>query len=344
MTFTAQGEWPGTDFAEAVRIIFGELGRPGDIDPAGVPFVPQLPARGLGADQVGHAAALLADLHIDAQPHGWRLVDRPGLDEGRTARLQSRDIDRLAENAADYSGRLKIQVLGPWSLAARLWLSRGDRVIADTGARRDVLQSYAEGVDEYAARIREILPAAWLTVQLDETVLDNVLDGRIPTVSGFGRIPPVPPREVEAGLAGVIERLAADNEHVIVDATGNRLARRDHGENRSLVGLLADAGATAVAAPVQGLDSGGWEAVAEIVERGVRFRPVVDAAGRHAAEVRGGIDAIRTQWHELGMPTSGLADLDLVAASAPDDSARDARAGLDYVRAVARGLYEAAFD
>lgn len=343
MTYTGAGGWPGTDFAEALKIVFGELG-PGQIDPAGVPFVPHLPARGVGADEVGHAAVLLSDLHVDLQPHGWRIIDRPGLDEGRTARLQSRDIDRLAEIGDGHTGPLKVHVLGPWSLAARLWLNRGDRVVTDAGARRDVLQSYGEGVDQYLARIREILPGARLTVQLDEESIVSVLAGRLPTISGFGRIAPVPPAEVESGLTAVIDRLREGSDHVAVDLTGSNPGWTDPAGNRRLAGLVADAGATGIAIPVADLDSRGWESVADIVERGVQFRPVLDAAGRRGAEVTGGIDQVRRPWRELGLPVPGLADLCVVAGAAADDPVAATRAGVDYVRAVARGLYEAAFD
>lgn len=344
MTYTGAGGWPGTDFGEALKVVFGELAGLGQIDPAGVPFVPHLPGRGVGADEVGHAAVLLSDLHVDLQPHGWRVIGRPGLDEGRTTRLQSRDIDRLAEIGDGHAGPLKIQVLGPWSLAARLWLNRGDRVITDAGARRDVLQSYAEGVDGYVARIRQILPAARLEVQLDEEAIVSVLAGRLPTISGFGRISPVPPSEIETGLGGVIARLGEHAEQTIVDITGNDQAWTDPAGNRSLAALVADAGATGVAIPARDLDSRGWESVAAIVERGVQFRPVLDAAGRRSAELTGGIDAVRRPWRELGLPASGLAELAVVAGAAVDEPAESTRAGLDYVRAVARGLYEAAFE
>src|SRR5438445_13598602 len=70
---SAVGSLPGRDMAEAVRLVMGELGeRPG------LPFLPELPARGVGADMIGRGAGLLVDLFAEVQPSGWRIADRPG--------------------------------------------------------------------------------------------------------------------------------------------------------------------------------------------------------------------------------------------------------------------------
>jgi len=70
---------PGVDPHEAAAVIAGELPE--------LPHLVELPARGPGADMVGRAVALLVDLHADVQPSGWRLVDRPGIDERRARRF-----------------------------------------------------------------------------------------------------------------------------------------------------------------------------------------------------------------------------------------------------------------
>jgi len=53
---------PGTDPAEAMRVIAGELPR--------FPHVPELPARGPGADLTGRTAALLVDIPAEVSPRG----------------------------------------------------------------------------------------------------------------------------------------------------------------------------------------------------------------------------------------------------------------------------------
>jgi hypothetical protein len=110
-----------------------------------VPYLPELPARGPGADLIGRAAGLLVDLPVDLQPSGWRLVDRPGVDLRRARDLLARDLDALEEVAEGYAGPLKVQVAGPWTLAATVERPRGDRVLADHGARRELAQALAEG-------------------------------------------------------------------------------------------------------------------------------------------------------------------------------------------------------
>ena len=84
-------------------------------------------------------------------------------------------------------GRFKIQVAGPWTLAATVERPRGDRVLADRGARRELAQALAEGLGDtwptYAAAAR----MHRLIVQVDEPALPAVLAGRVPTASGFHR-------------------------------------------------------------------------------------------------------------------------------------------------------------
>ena len=139
---TGIGSWPGTSTREAVRTVRDLLV---DGDRIGIPFLPETPGRGPGADMVGRAAGMLVDLAVDLQPSGWRLVDRPGHDAARTAALLREDLDELAEAYDGYDGPLKVQVCGPWTLAATLELTRGERVLTDPGAVADLAASLAEG-------------------------------------------------------------------------------------------------------------------------------------------------------------------------------------------------------
>ena len=59
---TGVGSLPGTEPAEAISMVLGEL--------PDLPHLPELPARGLGADMIGRGAALLVDLPVDVQPSG----------------------------------------------------------------------------------------------------------------------------------------------------------------------------------------------------------------------------------------------------------------------------------
>src|SRR5690348_8122479 len=134
---TGVGSLPGADPLEAARLVFGEL--------PDLPHLPELPARGPGADLTGRTAALLVDLAVELQPSGWRFADRPGRDAQRGRDHLARDLDVLEEQAADHAGPLKLQICGPWTLAASIELRHGNRALADPGAVRDLVASLAEG-------------------------------------------------------------------------------------------------------------------------------------------------------------------------------------------------------
>ena len=181
-----------------VNGLFGE--RPG------VPYLPELPARGVGADLVGRGAALLVDFHAEVQPSGWRLVDHPGRDARRAVGYLHSDLDDLEELSQGYSGPFKVQATGPWTLAASLELHYGDRMLADRGACRDLAASLAQGLADHVAEVRKRVPGAELILQLDEPSLPGVLSGNVPTASGFGR------------LRSVAEPIAREALRVVIDA------------------------------------------------------------------------------------------------------------------------------
>jgi methionine synthase II (cobalamin-independent) len=194
------GSLPGTDAVEAVRLVVGELPE--------FAHLPELPGRGAGADLIGRSAALLVDVAVDLTPAGWRLVPRSGIDQRRAAEFLERDLDALYEVAGSYTGPFKVQAAGPWTLAAGLERSRGDRAVVDAGARRDLAQSLAEGLAAHLAAVGSRLPGATLVVQLDEPSVPSVLQGGLPTVSGFGKLAAVEASVVEHELADLVRRIA----------------------------------------------------------------------------------------------------------------------------------------
>ena len=200
---TGVGSLPGTDAAAALRLVFAELGeRPG------VPFLPELPERGVGADMIGRTAAFLVDMYAEVQPSGWRIVDRPGRDHGRALSHLGRDLDLLEEHTQEYSGPLKIQAAGPWTLAAAVELLHGDKMLADPGAVRDLAASLADGLAVHLGDVRKRVPGAEVLLQLDEPALPGVLRGTVPTASGFGR------------LRAVEEQVARETLRQVIDAAG----------------------------------------------------------------------------------------------------------------------------
>ena len=97
-------------------------------------------------------------LGADLQPAGWRLTDASGIDHRRARSLLAQDLDTLEELGQGYAGPFKIQVAGPWTLAATVEKPRGDKVLSDHGARRDLAQALAEGLAGHVADVRRRVP------------------------------------------------------------------------------------------------------------------------------------------------------------------------------------------
>jgi methionine synthase II (cobalamin-independent) len=220
-TATGVGSLPYDDRDEAARFVAGELPE--------FAHVPELPGRGAGADTIGRTAALLVDMPVDLQPAGWRLVDRAGADVRRARSMLDADLDALEIALHGYRGPLKIQMAGPFTLAAAIERNRGDRVLADHGARRDLAYSLAEGVTAHRADIAGRVPGAQVVVQLDEPGLPAVLAGSIPTASGFGRHRAVRESEAEdllrvalsaAGPSAVVHCCASDPPAALLHRAG----------------------------------------------------------------------------------------------------------------------------
>ena len=112
-----------------------------------LPHLPELPARGVGADLIGRTAALLVDLYTEVWPSGYRVAARPGRDHRRGVDLLRRDVDAFDDACAPTRpGWVKVQAAGPWTLAAGVELHTGHRVLTDRGAVREFAASLAEGL------------------------------------------------------------------------------------------------------------------------------------------------------------------------------------------------------
>lgn len=87
---TGVGSWPGTAARSAAQIVVGELA-------GALAHLVELPARGVGADLLGRAGALLIDVAIDTVPRGYRITARPGAVTRRAVSLLDEDMDALEE-------------------------------------------------------------------------------------------------------------------------------------------------------------------------------------------------------------------------------------------------------
>ncbi len=155
----------------------------------------ELPARGVGADLVGRAGALLVDIAIDTVPRGYRVVARRGAVARRATSLLGEDMDAL-EEAWELAGLrgserpVKVQAPGPITLAAELELGNGHRAITDTGAVRDLAASLVEGVAAHRAELGRRLDTE-VVVQFDEPTLPAALAGRLSGVTSLNPVHPV---------------------------------------------------------------------------------------------------------------------------------------------------------
>ncbi|HZI97259.1 MAG TPA: methionine synthase [Actinomycetales bacterium] len=327
MRYSAVGSWPGTQPLEAARTVIGELGRPD-----GVPHLVELPGRGPGADLVGRGAALLVDMPVDLQPSGWRLVDHVGRDLARARSMLTTDTDALAEAADSWTGRLKVAVAGPWTLAAAVQLTRGERSVVDAGARRDLVESLAEGLAQHVADVRRLVPGAEVVVQLDEPSLPSVLAGGLPTTSGWGRLPAVEAQEVEDGLRRV---LASAVDAGAVDTLVHCCAAD------APLALLRGTGAAGVGLDVSTLGSRGWESVAVAVEAGTRLWAGAVPTSGALPSAQQVADAVAVPWRRVGLPAADLASVVLTPACGLAVASPDAaRATLTRVREAADALAE----
>ncbi len=280
---TGIGSLPGDDIDAALAMVFDAL--------PDLPHLPELPDRGPGSDLIGRTATNLADLPVDLQPAGWRLVGRPGLDGRRGRERLDRDLDALVPvGGPGYDGRLKVQLAGPWTLAAALELPRGGPVLRDAGAVADLVESLAETARRHLDDVRRRLPGASLVLQLDEPSLPAVLAGRIPTASGFGRIHPVEEPEARSALHQVIA--ACGETPVVVHCCAADVPLQ----------LLREAGASGVSVDVTGGRRLPENPVGELVEAGVAlWLGVVPSIGPGVAPTaRDVADPVREWWRQVG--------------------------------------------
>jgi methionine synthase II (cobalamin-independent) len=270
---------------------------------------------------------------VDYQPTGWRLVDRPGRESRRAADLLARDLDELEDAAQDYAGPLKLQVTGPWTLAAAIELHYGDKAVSDPGAVRDLTQSLAEGVRRQVADVARRLPDVRLVLQVDEPSLPIVLSGRVPTASGYDVLAAVEEPVARAGLAGV---LAAASEAGAAATAVHCCARRPP------IGLFRSAGATALSVDLAQL-GGADEELGTAVEAGVSlWLGVVPGLDTDLGDLGGTMRAVRRFWSRLGFPAAQLPGsvVPTPTCGLAGASPAYARAALRRVRETGRTLAE----
>lgn len=301
---TCQPRFAGKDPLEVHKVVRGELGEPN------LAVLPQLPERGIWAGQVARSTALVAELGFDLQPHGWRIGVADGIDAGRARALLRSDENLLADvlGAEKKPGsRIKLNVLGPWSLAASLHLSNGERAVADYGARRDIIDAYTQGLGDWLQRLGQITELRHYTLQLEEPLLGAVLDGGLPTASGYRTLRSVPRQEVRELLGQLVQQVGARHAVSWVAELPQADARW-----RERVDLVQQAGIDALVLDPAGLDSRAWERAAALVEAGGRLYLQTLEPGRQPPGVVQAVKDILRPWRLLGLPLQQLGALRLM--------------------------------
>lgn len=302
------GSWPGEDTAAALRFLRYEvaedlLERDEGVTP--IPYLPELPARGPGADMIGRTAHLLVEMPVDLQPHGWRLVDRPSRDGNRAGAWWREDTDYLAEVFDGWTGAFKVQVAGPWSLAADVWLPGGERVLNDAGAVRDLQESLREGISQHLAHISRLVPQAQLLVQIDEPTLPAVLRGQVRSASGYRTLRAPDQAIVQDALRETVSHVRAAGAVTVVHCCGSRPP----------LGLLRGAGPDAIAADATTWGPRQWESVAASIESGVHIWPgLLDTTEPEPADVEASVRPVLQAWSEVGLERWRLDNLTITPA------------------------------
>jgi methionine synthase II (cobalamin-independent) len=201
------GSWPGTNPRQAAEVVVGELAD-------ALAHIVELPARGVGADALGRAGALLIDVAIDTVPRGYCIAARPGAVTRRAVSLLDEDMDALEEawEAAGLRGAgrvVKVQAPGPITLAAGLELANGHRAITDSGAVRDLAASLAEGVAAHRAALARRLDTP-VVVQFDEPSLPAALGGQLTGVTALSPVAALDEAVAGALLDGCVATVDAE--------------------------------------------------------------------------------------------------------------------------------------
>ncbi|MFB7253745.1 methionine synthase [Streptomyces nojiriensis] len=292
---TGVGSLPGGDAREAAKTVTGSFEE--------FPYLAELPARGPGADMIGRSLGLLVDMYAHVEPSGWRISDRPGRDSKRARSWLGEDLDALEEFTQGYTGKLKVQAVGPWTLAAALELHGGEAMLQDPGACRDLAGSLAEGLREHLADVRKRIPGADVVLQLDEPSLTAVLLGRVRSASGYRTYRAVDRQVVEGALRDLF---AVHDGEVVVHSCAPEVP----------FALLRRAGATGVSFDFSLLTEREDDAIGEAVEGGTKlFAGVVPGTDAPLSDPGGSVMGVRKLWRRLGLAPGTLAESVVVTPS-----------------------------
>ena len=230
-----------------------------------------------------------------------------------------------------FEGPLKIQLCGPWTLAATLELTRTmNKALADPGAVADLTASLAEGAAAYAADMAKRVPGGKLVVQFDEPALPSVVEGLVPSQSGVSRLAAIEADTVRDRLNQV---LGATPGYTVVHCCATTVP----------FGIIQRAGAGGIAFDLSQLRRGEEDGVAEAAEAGLGLLTgAIPALADEPGGARETAERVLRLWQRIGLPLATAADQAVItpACGLAGASPAQARAALTRCREAAAMLPE----
>lgn len=261
-----------------------------------------------------------------------RRPPRPGHPPGRC--VAGEDLDALEEFTQGYEGPLKLQAVGPWTLAASVELKNGEAALSDPGACRDLAASLGEGLRLHLEDVRRRVPGAQPVLQLDEPSLTAVLQGRVRSASGYRTHRAVDRGVVEGALRDVMAAVGGeDGVPVIAHSCAPEVP----------FALLRRAGVAGVSFDFSLLTESDWDAFGEAAEAGTAlFTGVVPGTDAPLSDPAGSVSGVRALWRRLGLSPGDLGTSVAVTPSCglAGASPAYARAALVHCAKAARSLVD----
>jgi hypothetical protein len=156
---------------------------------------------------IGRAMAMVSrissDFCVTTVPTGWQLSSGRGRDLARADSFWNEDLDVLEEFFHDYSGDVKVQMTGPFTLAASVEDRAGEKLIRDEGAVAELVAAVRESWHVLLTDLQRRLPQVQFVMQVDEPLLADVLAARVKTGSGFRTYRGIDPQTAITWLAAV---------------------------------------------------------------------------------------------------------------------------------------------
>src|SRR3546814_11704178 len=82
------------------------------------------------------------------------------MDQRRARSLLAQDLDCVEELTQGFTCTLKTQLAVPWTMAALVEKPRGDKLLSDHGARRELPEAMTEGTIAHMADLPRRVPDA----------------------------------------------------------------------------------------------------------------------------------------------------------------------------------------